>query len=255
MIHAIMKTMRNISVIGVLFCLCSLSSCYNYRNTGLLQEKNKNLPVYEQTEYTPYKIRVNDELIYRLITKDETLAKVISSGSVGNLNYTTSYRVNSDGTVDFPFLDSVEVAGKTIPEAESEVCRRYKELIPDAEVKLALGNKTFTVIGDIGSGVFSVYKDKLTIFQALAMSGDLSLSGDRKHVRIIRERNGKPEILEFDIRPNSIIESKYYYVYPNDVIYVQRSKGSFYKMNTYSSFIGLITSSLSLLITVLYYIK
>ena len=127
--------------------------------------------------------------------------------------------------------------------------------ITDAEVKLALGNKTFTVIGDIGSGVFNVYKEKLTIFQALAMSGDLALSGDRKHVRIIRETNGKPEILEFDIRPNSLIESKYYYVYPNDVIYVQRSKGSFYKMNTYSSFIGLITSSLSLLITVLYYIK
>ena len=251
-----MRTMRSIYVAGVLLCLCALSSCYNYRNTGLLQERNKSLPVYDKTEYTLYRIRVNDELIYRLITKDETLAKVIASGGNSyNLNYNTSYKVNSDGTVDLPFLDSVEVVGKTLPEAEAEVCRRYKELIPDAEVKLALGNKTFTVIGDIGSGVFNVYKEKLTIFQALAMSGDLALSGDRKHVRIIRETNGKPEILEFDIRPNSIIESKYYYVYPNDVIYVQRSKGSFYKMNTYSSFIGLITSSLSLLITVLYYIK
>lgn len=251
-----MKKRRNIYIIVATCCVCLLSSCYNYRNTGLLQEKNKSLPVYEKTEYVPYKIRVNDELIYRLITRDETLAKVISSGgSSYNLNYTNSYKVNSDGTVDLPFLDSVVVAGKTVAEAEAEVCRRYRELIPDAEVKLALGNKTFTVIGDIGTGVFNVYKDKLTIFQALSMSGDLALSGDRKHVRIIRETNGKPEILEFDIRPNSIIESKYYYVYPNDVIYVQRSKGSFYKMNTYSSFIGLITSSLSLLITVLYYIK
>lgn len=249
-----MKSLRSIHIIGLFFCLCTMSSCYNYRNTGLLQEKNKSLPMYEKAEYVPYKIRVNDEIIYRLITKDETLAKVISSGN-NNINNTTSYRVNSDGTIDLPFLDSVAVVGKTIPEAEAEVCRRYKELIPDAEVKLALGNKTFTVIGDIGSGVFSVYKDKLTIFQALAMSGDLALSGDRKHVRIIRETDGKPEILEFDIRPNSIIDSKYYYVYPNDVIYVQRSKGSFYKMNTYSSFIGLITSSLSLLVTVLYYIK
>lgn len=251
-----MSSMRKIYILVTACLMCSMSSCYNYRNTGLLQEKNKSLPVYERADYVPYKIRVNDELIYRLITRDETLAKVISSGGNSyNLNYTTSYKVNSDGTVDFPFLDSVEVAGKTIAEAENEVRRRYRELIPDAEVKLALGNKTFTVIGDIGSGVFSVYKDKLTIFQALSMSGDLALSGDRKHVRIIRESDGKPEILEFDIRPNSIIESKYYYVYPNDVIYVQRSKGSFYKMNTYSSFIGLITSSLSLLITVLYYIK
>jgi polysaccharide export outer membrane protein len=80
-------------------------------------------------------------------------------------------------------------------------------------------------------------------------------SGDRRHVRIIRPRGqGEPEILEFDIRTNTIIDSKYYYVYPNDLIYVSRDAGSFYKQASYSGFLALITSSLSLLITVLNYI-
>ena len=103
--------------------------------------------------------------------------------------------------------------------------------------------------------MYSIYKERLTIFQALAMTGDLMNSGDRRHVRIIRPKgNSEPEVLEFDIRTNSIIDSKYYYVYPNDLIYVSRDKGNFYKQSSYSGFLGLITSSVSLLITVLNYI-
>ena len=96
----------------------------------------------------------------------------------------------------------------------------------------------------------------MNIFQALAMTGDVMNSGDRRHIRIIRPRDGgqEPEILEFDMRTNSIIDSKYYYVYPNDVIYVARTKDSFYKVPNYSGFIGLITSSVALLTTVLNYV-
>ena len=95
----------------------------------------------------------------------------------------------------------------------------------------------------------------MTIFQALALSGDLRNAGDRRHVRIIRPHgNEEPEVLEFDIRTNTIIDSKYYYVYPNDLIYVSRDPASFYKQTSYSGFLALITSSVSLLITVLNYI-
>lgn len=94
----------------------------------------------------------------------------------------------------------------------------------------------------------------MNIFEALAMTGDLMNSGDRRHVRIIRPNgNEEPEILEFDIRSNTIIDSKYYYIYPNDVIYVARTKDSFVKVASYSGFLALITSSVSLLITVINY--
>ena len=108
----------------------------------------------------------------------------------------------------------------------------------------------------MSSGTYQIYKEKMTIFQALAMTGDVMNSGDRRHVRIIRPRtNEKPEVLEFDLRTNSIIDSKYYYIQPNDVIYVQRDKNSFYKVANYASFTSLVTSSLSLLISVLSYVK
>ncbi len=234
-----------------------LSSCYSHKVIGLLQEptKHNNLPVYDSAEYVPYTIRVNDEIIYRLITMDETISKTISGNQSNTGQYANSYRVYPDGTIDLPFLKPVYVEGLTIEQAQDTLRAAFREIIPDADVKLALYNKYFTVVGDINAGEYYIYKEKMNIFEALAMTGDLMNSGDRRHVRIIRPQgNGEePEVLEFDIRTNSIIYSKYYYVYPNDVIYVARTKDSFFKVPSYTGFLGLITSSLSLLVSVLNY--
>lgn len=232
-----------------------LTGCYSYRQVGLLQERD-DLPQYDSAAYEPYRLQVNDEIIYRIITMDETISKTLSGGSAGaNMQYANSYRIYSDGTVDIPFLPPIRMEGLTEQEAQDTLRKAMREIIPDADVKLALYNKRFTVLGDVNSGTYNIYKERMTIFQALAMSGDLMNSGDRRHVRIIRPHgNAEPEVLEFDIRTNSIIDSKYYYVYPNDLIYVSRDKGSFYKQASYSSFLALITSSVSLLVTVLNYI-
>lgn len=250
-----MKKLTRISVIPLIMCMLSvvLTGCYSHKAIGFLQDR-KDLPHYDTASYHPYRLAVNDEIVYRLITMDETISKAIQSGNSGGMQDAATYRIYSDGTVDIPFLAPIHLEGLTIAQAQDTLQAHFREIIPDADIKLALYNKTFTVLGDIGSGTYQIYKDKLTIFQALAMSGDVSTLGDRKHVRIIRPRgNEQPEILEFDLRTNTIIDSKYYYVYPNDVIYVSRSKGSFYRVTNYSSFIGLITSSLSLLISVLNY--
>ena len=245
--------MKNIIRILVLAVAVSLTSCYSNRAIGLLQERD-DLPQYKPAEYETYRIRLNDEIVYRLITMDETISKVMQTNTSGSSYDYNGYRVYPDGTIELPFLKPIYVLGMTLEEAEEAVEAAFKEVIPDAEVKLTIAGKSFTVIGDASSGVYDIYKDRLTIYQALAMTGDLTHAGDRRHVRIIRPRdNDKPEVLEFDIRTNTIIDSKYYYIYPNDVIYVSRSKGSFYKVASYSAFLGLITSSVSLLITVLNY--
>lgn len=243
-------------ILVLLLLLFSLSSCYNYQKMRFLQDKNSALPVYDKSAYNDYKIHVNDELIYRLITSDETISKIImpqSSASTGQNQI--SYRVYTDGTIDLPFISHIQVAGLTLEEAASAIENRFKKMIPDAVIKLSLANKTFTIFGDAGSGIFPIYKEKLTIFQALSMSGDFTETSDRKHVRIIRETEKGTQIMEFDIRPKSIIDSKYYYIFPNDIIYVQRDFSSFYKVSNYTTLLGVINFSLSLLFGVLNYKK
>ncbi len=250
--------MKKISVLLLGLVAVLMSSCYSHRVIGYLQEptKGNKLPVYDSVSYEPYRIRVNDEIIYRLITMDETYSKMLGTNNISSGQYANSYRVQADGTVDLPFLKPLKMQGLTEVEAQNLLRDAFKEIIPDADVKLALYNKYFSVIGDAHAGQFYIYKEKLNIFQALAMTGDVMNSGDRRHIRIIRPRdNGQePEVLEFDIRTNTIIDSKYYYVYPNDVIYVARQKNSFYTVPSYSGFIGLITSSVALLTTVLNYV-
>lgn len=234
-----------------------MSSCYNFRSIGLMQEKNSSLPKYEKTNYEPYKLRVNDEVIYRLISSDETISRLINADNVSSsASNTLSYRIYPDGTIDIPFVKQVKVVGLTLKEAAVVIEKRFKELIPDAAVKVSIMNKNFTVIGEAGVGVYNIPREKFTIYQALSMSGELNHAGDFKHVKIIREKYDGTEVLEFDIRPASIIDSKYYYIYPNDIIYIQRSSSSFYKIeNNWASFLGLISTSLTLFFSVLYYNK
>ena len=245
---------KKTKIFVLLLLLVSLSSCYNYKSLRLLQDNNRTLPVYDKSDYKDYRIRVNDELIYRLITSDESISKLISSQSSNSQNQ-TSYRVYTDGTIDLPFISNIPVAGLTLDEAAVVIENRFKKLIPDAVIKLSLSNKTFTIFGDAGSGIFPIYKEKMNIFQALSMSGDFSETSDRKHVRIIRETEKGTQVMEFDIRPKSIIDSKYYYIYPNDIIYVQRERSSFYKVNNYGTLLSVINFSFSLLFGVLNYKK
>ena len=251
--------MKKISIILLGLVAVLMSSCYSHRVIGYLQEptKTNKLPVYDSVSYEPYRIRVNDEIIYRLVTLDETMGKVLATNNVASSGqYANSYRVYQDGTIELPFLQPLKVQGLTEVEAQEVLRDAFREIIPDADVKLALYNKYFSVIGDAHSSQYYIYKEKMNIFQALAMTGDVMNSGDRRHIRIIRPRdNGQePEILEFDLRTNTIIDSKYYYIYPNDVIYVARTKNSFYTVPSYAGFISLITSSVALLTTVLNYV-
>ena len=250
--------MRHTRILFLCLIAVLMSSCYSHRVIGYLQEptKRNKLPQYDSVAYEPYRIRINDEIIYRLVTMDETMTKMLGTNNNISTQYANSYRVHQDGTIDLPFLQPLHVAGLTEAEAQDSLRAAFRAIIPDADVKLALYNKYFSVIGDAKAGQYFIYKEKLNIFQALAMTGDVMNSGDRRHIRIVRPKDyaQEPEVLEFDIRTNSIIDSKYYYVYPNDVIYVARTKNSFYTVQSYAAFTGLITSSVALLTTVLNYV-
>ena len=103
----------------------------------------------------------------------------------------------------------------------------------------------FSVIGANASGRFPITKEKVTIFEALAMAGDISNYGDRGKVRIIRETEEGTEVKMFDVRSEDIINSEYYYVEPNDVIYIQTLNEQFFSMTSLASVISTVATTLS----------
>lgn len=244
------KSMRLALVTVITLLLCS--SCITNKDLTLLQD-GKKMPQYEQADYSYYRLQKNDMIRIRLLTTNDEAAAIfdMNTGSSSSSSGGNSYRIYEDGTIDIPFINNIPVAGLTLREAAKVIEGRMKEFVPDAMVKVALANDKFYVIADKKTGVYEFYKEKLNIFQALAMTGNIPNNVDRRRVRIIRpDVDGKAQVIQFDMRAKSIIGSEYYYIQPNDVIYISSIKGNFFRTESYTESVGFITTSISFLVTV-----
>jgi len=235
-----------------LLLVMACSSCITNKSNNMLQTDSK-LPQYPKAEYNYYRIQKNDRLVLRILTLNNEAASIFSMGNSGMPSGSNqrSYRVYDDGTIDIPFVNQIPVVGLTLREAAHAIEQQLKDFVPDAMVKVALANDMFYIISDGAKGAYKLYKEKLNIFQALAVAGNLATNSDKKRVRVIRPVNGKPQIREFDLRTASIIDSEYYYVQPNDVIYVSSIKGNFWKIDNYTSTLGTFTTSINFLVSVI----
>lgn len=236
----------------ILSVVCvSMTSCYTNRTVGLLQERSS-LPEYDKGKYELYHLQMNDEIQIRVLTSNKETANLFQSNQrSNNIRNGFSYRIHPDGTVDIPFLGRVYVQGMSLDEIETVLTQKVRKFTEDAYVKVALTTGTFCVIGDAGRGYFPIYKERLTIYQAMALFGGVNNTADFSSIKIIRRNlNGETEIKTFDIRSQSIIESDYYYIYPNDIIYVDVSRNGFWGIASYSAALGIINSSFTLFFTV-----
>ncbi len=105
---------------------------------------------------------------------------------------------------------------------------------------------SFSLLSESGSKRCPMVKEKLTIYQALAMSGDLGPYADRARVKIIRQTKEGTIVKSFDVRSKDIINSEFYYVRPNDVIYVHDFKGQFFQLAKFGNIFSTITTTVSL---------
>jgi polysaccharide export outer membrane protein len=248
--------MENKLYISLFFFFFLLTSCVTNKDTRYLQQ-DKKMPVYNRAEIQEYKIQVNDELTLRVVSSDPSVSNIfVQTSQYATAQQPLSYRVYTDGTIDIPFIDKVKVEGIILREVAVEIQKRLREYIPDAAVKVGLANNVFYILGEGNRrNNYPIYKNRLTIFEALASAGDATVYADRKKVHIIRQGVDGEVIKVFDLRSSSIIDSEYYYIQPNDLIYLPRTKASFFKIASYSSFIGMISSSLTFLIVTIDYTK
>ena len=141
-------------------------------------------------------------------------------------------------------------------EAELKVQEMMSESFPDAQVKMTMLNNYFYIYADDRQGSFRVYKENMTIYQALAISGQTTANMDLSNVKIVRKGvEGHDIIKEFDLRSSDIIQSEFYYIKPNDVIYFSTSKKSFFNVTSVQSFISMVMTPLTFLFMVATYTK
>lgn len=243
-----------------------MASCVTSKRVNLMQTPGKNgIPQYADTvSYKDYELRIGDRLYIYVYSVDERVDKMFNSssgtigmqmmqggGGVGSSYDLYTYLVQEDGCIDFPMVGRVPVRGMTTREVKrvledelSSFIKSYGDYqMMSVEVKIV--RRSFSVISDRGSGTFNIQKEKVTIFEALAMAGDIGDFGDRSKVRIVREKEGLTQVKEFDVRSEDIINSEFYYIEPNDVIYIQRIKGQSFGINSVTTTISVVATTLA----------
>lgn len=250
----------------IIFLPLLLASCVTSKKVNLLQEAGKNkVPSYTDTlSFEDYQVRVGDRLYVYVYSIDERVSQMFNSsganvnasqlrqGNSGGSYDLYTYLVHEDGTIDYPMVGKVAVRGKTTREIKHLLEKELAGYIASnyteyqmASVEVNIVRRSFSVISDRGSGVFTIQKEKVTIFEALAMAGDIGDFGDRSKVRIIRETEGETKVKVFDVRSEDIINSEFYYIEPNDVIYIQRIKGQSFGINSVTTTISMVATTLS----------
>jgi polysaccharide export outer membrane protein len=147
--------------------------------------------------------------------------------------YLTFYLVDDSGKVNIPILGKFDLKGLTLKEAENKIMEKVKLSVNNATIIVKLGSFKITVLGEVSKpGIQTLEGEKGTIFEVLALSGDILGTGDRKHVKVIREQiSGKKEMISLDLTDKNIVNSKQIYLRPNDVIYVEPLKAKAVREN------------------------
>ena len=249
----------------LLFLSLLMASCVTSKRVNLMQEAGKNgIPQYTDTlSYEDYQLRIGDRMYIYVYSVDERINKMFNASgsgvsshmmrqSTGGTGYDLyTYEVRDDGTIDFPMVGDVLVRGLTTREVKRAIENELSSFVKNygdyqmISVEVNIVSRRFSVISDRGSGTFSIPKEKITIFEALAMAGDIGDFGDRSQVRIVREKEGVTDIKTFDVRSKDIINSEFYYIEPNDVIYIQRIKGQSFGINSVTTTISVVATTLA----------
>ncbi len=145
----------------------------------------------------------------------------ISNGGAGLQNYL----VDIQGDIVFPIIGKIHAIGMTKTALASYIKNKiYPYYIKDEPIiNIRYANFKVSILGEVGHpGVFDIQNEKISIFEAIALAGDLSIFGKRDNVLLIREKaNGKRETLRIDLRDQKLIDSPYFYLQQNDVLYIQ----------------------------------
>jgi len=220
----------NIHFYFIVTFMVLFQSCVPYKDIVYVQG---DLP-QENIDQSLYKIRKNDILYISIRSSNETIERFFKmQDNISNVNqnatkslYFTGYTVDKDGYIEMPIIDKIYVENNTFKGVKELIKQRLLESqfrsLDDVFIKVKLAGIPYTIIGEVKKPQTGVlYKEKPNIFDVLSDASDITMVGDRKTVVVIRTENNKQIKSTLDLTDANIVQSPYYYIRPNDIIYVQ----------------------------------
>jgi len=220
--------MKIIYFISIIFLF---NACIPYKNIVYLQgEANHN-------EINPeeYLIKKNDNLYIEIKSSNPEIQKFFNTQVLGNSQnspsnlYLHGYNVDRNGEIELPVIGKIPVENRTFNEVKNIIKKRMLSSqfssLNDIFITIKLAGIPYSIVGEVGhpqNGI--LYKTNPNIFDVIASAGDIKMTGDAKHVVILREKEGKKLKKVIDLTDVNILYSDFYYIRPNDLIYIKPLK-------------------------------
>ncbi|MDR2084394.1 MAG: polysaccharide biosynthesis/export family protein [Bacteroidales bacterium] len=251
--------MKKISNLLFLLIIISATSCTTSKQIIYFQ----NIEELEQqkidAEYIT-KIKKDDLLTIVVSGPDKEVVMPFNLTLTDNASYGSSvdpsktvlpYLVDSDGYIDFPVLGRIYIEGMTRMELTNYLKEEISNFVKDPVVMVTFSNYKITVLGEVRSpGTYTMPSERTTILQALGMAGDLTITAKREGILLIREIDGVQTHITIDLRSAEIMNSPYFYLHQNDVIYVPPSSSRIAQGTTASTIWSIALTGVTTLATV-----
>lgn len=253
-------TLRSLSLClsGALF-LFGWSSCLTLHHTEYLQDKRSTAVYYPEPDLEVYLLKPHDDLFIQISSLDDVSSNIFTgtnaqqSLQMGSMQaYGASlvaYTIDKEGFLHLPVIGKLKVVDHSLAEVSVLIQQELVNVLNQPMVSVKLVNRYVSVMGEVRNpGHFPYAQDKLTIFDALSMAGDVSEFGNRQEVVLTRNEGGKNYRVNVDLTRSDILSSEYYYIRPNDMVYVKPMRRRFWGLREFPYAVILSTITTGLLI-------
>lgn len=230
-------------ILGILI----FSSCSSKKD--LIYFSDVNLKEQDETIFLERKIQANDILSIVVSSSSPELATMYNVNP--NPTAPAAYLVTLDGVITLPILGKISVKDLTLLELENLLVKKLIEgnQLANPIVTVRLINAKFTILGEVKNpGTYTFNEQNISILQAFGYAGDLTIHGKRQDVLIIREENNKKTYMTIDLTSKKWFDSPYYYIKPNDIIYVNPNGAKVTSagyINSFGNLLAVISIALS----------
>lgn len=235
----------NLNLILLTVLMSGLFSCVNMKPVIYFDNIKDSTILVDAANLEPI-IQKNDLLGISISSLNPEATQIFN---IPNATSTGSgYLVNQEGNIQFPLLGTIKAAGITKKKLREDISKSLveRQLLLDPIVDVRYLNYKVTVLGEVSNPtVLTVPSEKISIMEAIGLAGDLRLSANRSNVMIVREEEGKKTIKRLDLTSSKLLTSPYYYLKPNDIVYIVPNKLKVEGTSRFSRIFPVIMSTVS----------
>lgn len=245
-------------LMAVFFASCVPQKKMLYLKDPQLAAENQSIN-YVNDRSADYQLQPGDNLYIRFInTIDERSAVSLNgdySGRISQLTsdasiYLQSYTIDEDGCIELPLTGKINLLNLTVDQAKEKLQIEINKFVNETTIIVKLSNFNLTVMGEVNRpGMFKIYQSQINLFEAISLAGNMTNFAKNNEVKIIRQTDNGSEIVVVDMGQADILSSPYYYLKPNDIVYVEPLKIKQWGFTSfpYSTVLSIVTLGITML--------